>query len=217
MLRKSLMGAGFGPPEFVGATSANKAFALSFSGITDLQKGDVVVVLLSQTSFQPVITSSGWTTIYTGDDNDNDGDVAHQMAYKTMGSSVDTGVNATCAGSNGIDALTATAFRNVDATGIQVSALTAEGNESFTALAGPLVSAVADSVFVVLTCIDGEQSTVITPPTGYTLAAEDGDGSGSNAQLYKLEVSSPDEASALSTVWEHESTMLSALIALPPR
>lgn len=194
-------------PSYVGATSTNGAISLSLTGITGLAEGDVVVVALSDDNNGFVVTSSGWTTISTGNQNS----IEYAFLYKVMGATPDTSI----AVNTTIDALTATAYRNVDASGIQTSSVISNtgGRNAF---AGPLVSAVADSVFIILACTDDDSDSIVTAPTGYTIAVDDGRGGGSNGQLYRLGVSSPDEASQLTIVWNLSDAKIGTLIAFPP-
>jgi len=194
-------------PSYVGATSTNGASSLSLTGITGLAQGDVVVVALSDDSIDVVVTSSGWTTISTGAQNS----IRYAFLYKVMGATPDTSI----AVDTTIDALTATAYRNVDASGIQTSSIISNTG-GINAFAGPLVSAVAGSVFIILACTDDDADSIATAPTGYTIAVDDGRGGGSNGQLYRLNVSSPDEASQLTIEWGLSDAKIGTLIAFPP-
>ena len=128
-----------------------------------------------------------------------------------MGATPDTSI----AVDTTIDALTATAYRNVDASGIQTSSIISNTG-GINAFAGPLVSAVAGSVFIILACTDDDADSIATAPTGYTIAVDDGRGGGSNGQLYRLNVSSPDEASQLTIEWGLSDAKIGTLIAFPP-
>lgn len=194
-------------PSYVGATSTNGASSLSLTGITGLAEGDVVVVALSDDNSEVVVTSSGWTTISTGAQNS----IEYGFLYKVMGATPDTSIDL----DDTIDALTATAYRNVDASGIQTSSVISNSG-GINAQAGPLVSAAANSVFIILTCTDDDSDSIATAPTGYTIAVDDGRGGGSNGQLYRLGVSSPDEASQLTIGWGLPDAKIGTLIAFPP-
>jgi hypothetical protein len=100
--------AGTTTPSYVGSASASGSSSLSLTGITGLQEGDLVLFWATDDSNTGVrtITSSGWTVAVQNSNNS----IQNIVAYKIMGSTVDTSVSVAAT----VDALTATAWRGVE-------------------------------------------------------------------------------------------------------
>jgi hypothetical protein len=191
-------------PSYVGSASANGSSSLSLTGISGLAEGDVVVACLSDDSNTVSVTSSGWTTIASGNTNS----VQHVFAYKVMGATPDTSITV----SNTIDALTATAFRDVEYESI--SAVLSDAGS--TVDVPPSATVTQDgSIVLILACLDDDGSTISSPSTGYTVAAENGRSGGSNAQMYKTGVSTGTESPS-SYTWSSPDDQICATVVLKP-
>ena len=80
---------GFATPiQYVGVASATNTFSLSFSAITDLQEGDLVIVWCVNRRSPITLNSTGWTTVV----NTTNDRIVNFIAYKVMGSTVDTSI-----------------------------------------------------------------------------------------------------------------------------
>lgn len=192
-------------PTLVGTASASGSDTVSLTGITDLQQGDLVIFWGTDdnNSGVRVINSSGWTVEIDGNNNS----IQNIIAYKVMGSTVDTSIEV----SDPADALTATAWRGV----------TWESRSGYTTASGNTINPVSstvttdNSVVIVLGAIDDDNSTIFSPPTGYTVAVQNGRNGGSNAQMYKTGVSAGTEDPS-SYTWSSPDALLSRTVVLSP-
>ena len=192
-------------PQLVGTASANGSSTLLLTGITDLQQGDLVIFWGTDDTRTGVrtINSSGWTVEIDGNNNS----IQNIIAYKVMGSTVDTSVSVDTVA----DALTATAWRGV----------TWDARSGYTTASSNTINPVSstvttdNSVVIVLGAIDDDNSTISSPPTGYTVAVQDGRLGGSNAQMYKTGVSAGTENPS-SYTWSSTDALLSRTVILAP-
>src|SRR5210317_2124458 len=176
---------------FVGATSATGTSTPSFSAITDLQEGDLVITYASRDGGSFTLSSSGWdgwNSNFPGSNNNNS--ITDIPAYKIMGATVDTGQSYT----SNAQAWTAVAFRNAAVDSPEVTSFaTATG----TSLSPPSISIATDGSALVQFCAIDDDASTLTPSTGYTKAAEAQNATnGSNALTYKLGLSAGTEAPA---------------------
>ena len=197
--------AGSTTPSYVGSASASGASTLSLTGITGLQEGDLVLFWATDDTQTGVrtITSSGWTVAVQNSNNS----IQNIVAYKIMGSTVDTSVSV----ADTVDALTATAWRGVEWDSL--SGFTTASSNTI----DPVSSTVTtdNSVVVVLGAIDDDSSTISSAPTGYTTAVQNGRLGGSNAQMYKTGVSAGTEDPS-SYTWSTTDALLSRTVVLKP-
>lgn len=195
---------------FVGATSASGTSTPSFSAITDLQEGDLVITFASRDAGGFTLSSSGWSgwnSNFPGSNNNNA--ITNIPAYKVMGATVDTGQTYT----SNAQAWTAVAFRNatVDSPEV-VSFATATG----TSLSPPSISIATDGSALVQMCAIDDDASSLTPSTGYTKAAEAQSATnGSNALTYKLGLSAGTEAPATYSWSTTDAQLYRALRIIP--
>lgn len=173
---------------FVGATSATGTSSPSFSAITDLQEGDLVITYASRDGSSFTLSSSGWSgwnSSFPSSDANNS--ITNIPAYKIMGATVDTGQSYTA----NAQAWTAVAFRNATVDSPEVtSGLTGTG----TSQDPPSISIATDGSGLVQFCAIDDDASTLTPSTGYTKAAEAQNATnGSNALCYKLGLSAGTE------------------------
>lgn len=191
-------------PSYVGGASTNGSTTLSLTGITGLQEGDLVIVFVTEDSASWSPNSTGWTYV-TGTVTNS---IVEVIAYKVMGSTVDTSFQA----NRVLDAFTATAWRGVDYESIS-SVVTATSNT----INPTSVTVTNDnSVVLVLAAIDDDNSTISSPPTGYTTAVQNGRGGGSNAQIYKTGVSAGTEDPS-SLAWASPDSLIAYTLVLSPQ
>lgn len=193
---------GVATPSYVGGASNSGGSSLSLTGITNLQEGDLVIVLLSDDTRSFSISSSGWTAVA----DTTASSITHVIAYKVMGASVDTSIGV----STTIDALTATAWR-----GVEYTSISSVQTDSLSNTIDPnsVTATDDDSVVLVLTALDDDNSTISSPSTGYTVAAQNGRRGGSNAQMYKTGVSTGTEDPS-SLTWSSSDALLAYTLLL---
>lgn len=200
-------------PSYVGSASTNGTGTLSLTGITNLQEGDLVLIWVTDDGGeQPEVVGDGWTTVVINYNNS----IRNLVAYKIMGSTVDTSIILTDDGTldgdtTPVDAFTATAWRNVE-WGQLGGFVTDSGT---TINAGSVNVAANNSVVIVLGAIDDDNSTISSPPTGYTTAVQNGRLGGSNAQMYKTGVSAGTEDPS-SYTWSSTDALVSRSVVLKP-
>jgi len=209
---------GTSTPSYVGGASASGSSTLSLTGITGLQEGDLVLFWATEDANEEgFYVTDSWTTVISANDNS----IRNLVAYKVMGSTVDTSVSIYDATGEGnqdsealltIDALTATAWRGVDYTSI-----TQRATDSGTSINPRSITVTNDnSVVLVLAAIDDDNSTISSPPTGYTTAVQNGRLGGSNAQMYKTGVSGgTEDPSSLS--WSSGDALIAYTLVLSPQ
>lgn len=167
---------------FVGATSGQGATP-SLSGITDLQTGDLVITFASRDISQMTLLSSGWSGWNSNFPSSNaNASIENIPAYKIMGATVDTGQEYRA--DRAPHAWTAVAFRNAAVDSPEVTSfLTGSGSSQDP----PSISIATTGSAVVQFCAIDDDSSNLTPSTGYTKAAQyQNGGNGSNALCYKL-------------------------------
>lgn len=205
---------GLSTPSYVGSASTNESTTLSLTGITGLQEGDLVLIWITDDGAeQPLIVSTGWTTVVVSNFTNS---IRNLVAYKVMGSTVDTSIILSDDGTldgdtTPVDAFTATAWRGVE-WGQIGGFVTGSGT---TIDAGSVTVADDNSVVIVLGAIDDDNSTIFSPPTGYTTAVQNGRLGGSNAQMYKTGVSAGTEDPS-SYTWTTTDALLSRTVVLKP-
>jgi len=198
-----------GTPSIVGTASANGASSVSLTGITGLAEGDLVLVFASEdnSTTSASITSSGWTSLVNGAFINN---IEHSIAYKVMGATVDTSVSI----ASTIDAITVIALRDVEYTAR--SGFVSNGfTNSATIDPASITATDSDSVVLVLSAIDDDNSTISSPSTGYTTAVQDGRVGGSNAIMYKTGVSAGTEDPDTVT-WSTSDAIIAYTLVLSP-
>jgi hypothetical protein len=174
--------------EFVGATSATGTSSPSFSAITDLQEGDLVITYATRDAISFTLSSSGWSGWNSNFPTRNNINSIHNIpAYKIMGATVDTGQSYTIA----VHAWTAIAFRNAT---VDSPVVTSYLEGSGSSQNPPSISIATEGSGLVQLCAIDDDASTLTPSTGYTKAAEAQDsGNGSNALCYKLGLSAGTE------------------------
>ena len=201
-----ITGSTTGTPSIVGTASASGASSVSLTGITGLAEGDLVVVFASEddSTAPAVITSTGWTILVNGAFTNS---IEHSIAYKVMGATVDTSISIQTT----IDAITVIALRDVQYTDIStvVTSLGTTINPQSVTVTDN------DSVVLVLSALDDDNSTISSPSTGYTTAVQDGRLGGSNAIMYKTGVSAGTEDPGLVTWASSDSSIAYTLVFSP--
>jgi len=195
---------------FVGATSATDTSSPSFSAITDLQEGDLVITYASRGAGSFTLSSSGWSgwnSNFPASNSNNS--ITNIPAYKIMGATVDTGQSYT----SNAQAWTAVAFRNATVDSPEViNFATATG----TSLSPPSISIATDGSALVQFCAIDDDASSLTPSTGYTKAAEAQNATnGSNALTYKLGLSAGTEAPATYSWSTSDAQLYRALRIIP--
>lgn len=199
-------------PEYVGAVSASGASSLSFSGISGLQEGDLVICNMVDDDNSFDITSSGWTPIVTngqfpGESSNNN--IRNTNCYKYMGSTVDSDISI----DKTIDSLCAIAFRNVDIPLTRGFETVVGGSSFFSSTSVTIVN--DNAVHLIVPMIDDDSATISTTPSGYTIAAQAGRLGGSGAILYKMEVPS-GTLSGIGGSWSSSDDLVTRGFELPP-
>lgn len=210
LLHKLLMTKTGAEITFVGATSASGTSTPSFSAITDLQEGDLVITWASRDGGRFTLSSSGWSgwnSNFPSENNNNS--ITNIPAYKIMGATVDTGQTYTA----NAQAWTAVAFRNAT---VDSPVVTSFATASGTSLSPPSISIATDGSAVVQMCAIDDDASSLTPSTGYTKAAEaQNAGNGSNALTYKLGLSAGTEAPATYSWSTPDAQLYRALRIIP--
>ena len=170
---------------FVGSVQDEDTNTLSFSGITGLAEGDLVVVTAQKGISTFTVTSSGWSS-YIGvfPDSPNNASIRNIVCYKRMGATPDTSISFTGLPTG----LLAAAFRNAQLT---PTTSTFQPDSSGTASSiDPSALTIDYNNSLVIQCawIDDDTSSVLTPSTGFTKAEEVGSSSGTMGLTYQLDV-----------------------------
>lgn len=173
---------------FVGATSATGTASPSFSAITDLQEGDLVITYATRDGGTLTLSSSGWSGWNSNFPSSNQNNsITNIPAYKIMGATVDTGQTYTA----NAHAWTAIAFRNAT---VDSPVVTSYLEGTGTSQDPPSISIATDGSGLVQFCAIDDDAATLTPSTGYTKAAEAQNALlGSNALCYKLGLSAGTE------------------------
>lgn len=188
LLRQVASAAAAAEITFVGATSATDTSSPSFSAITDLQEGDLVITYASIDAGSFTLSSSGWSGWNNNFPSSNaNNSISNLAAYKTMGATVDTGQSYTA----NAQAWTAVAFRNAT---VDSPVVTSYLEGTGTSQNPPSISIATDGSGLVQFCAIDDDASSLTPSTGYTKAAEAQNATnGSNALCYKLGLSAGTE------------------------
>lgn len=186
--RKLLAGESDPPREtisVVGSTTDTTFSTLSFSGITGLAEGDLVVVWLVDNGSAFNVTSSGWSSwVGTFPSSANNVSIRNMACYKVMGATPDTGITV----STGIDCGIAIAFRGAEATPT-TNTFQADSNNVDSIDPNTVFIQTDGSVVVQFAGIDDHNAT-ITPSTGFT-ALTAGYAFVTASLCYKLDVDKP--------------------------
>jgi len=188
LLRQVASAAAAAEITFVGATSATGTSSPSFSAITDLQEGDLVITWATRDGSTLTLSSSGWSgwnSNFPASDANNS--ITNIPAYKIMGATVDTGQSYTA----NAQMWTAVAFRNAT---VDSPVVTSYLEGTGTSQDPPSISIATDGSGLVQFCAIDDDASSLTPSTGYTKAAEAQNATnGSNALCYKLGLSAGTE------------------------
>jgi hypothetical protein len=164
---------------FVGNTTARVAQGTGAVtvGLPTTQTGDIVIAVLAAdlTIINDGIIGQGWTDLVKIDS----AGPGNQLAYKVMGATPDTTVDVTQE-TNRIIACAFQAWRGVDeTTPIDIGPASVFGGASAFPDSPSLTTVTDDALFVSTFQLDDRDTTVVTPPTGYTNLLEENTGLGS--------------------------------------